>query len=204
MEKPRLPCCWGTASLWRCSSQAAWSSCGSSSPTSGREAGSRESRNCESQRGKLGVGLWGSLGGQRSWEREDGAARGSGRGSPLRLIRPNLPLLIPAAPNAGIQVYLGQQRCYCSYSLEMFFCLSKPALVYVSNLRDICRRQRHSSRQEVCFVTLHTLQGAGDAARERLPSESQSFSPAAAVAMPGPFLQREDQGTRDGILLASL
>lgn len=49
--------------------------------------------------------------------------------------------------------------------MERIFCLSKPALLYVSDLRDICRRQRHSSRQEVCFVRLHTLQGAGDAAR---------------------------------------
>lgn len=68
-------------------------------------------------------------------------------------------------PNAGVGVYLGQQRCSGSYSLEMFFCLSKAALVYVSEPRDVCRRQRHSSRREVCFVRLHTLQGARDAAR---------------------------------------
>lgn len=90
------------------------------------------------------------------WEREDGAAlgQGSSRGvSKLRPISPNLRFLIPPAQNAEVWVFLRKEQCYFSYFVQMFFCLSKPALACVRDLRDICKRQRHLSMQELCFVT---------------------------------------------------
>lgn len=114
------------------------------------------------------------------WEREDGAALGQGssnRVSSIRLISPNLPFLIPSAQKAEVWVFLRKEQCYCSYFVQMFFCLSKPALACIRDIRDICKRQRHLSMQEVCFVTDDLLvhQGWGGrngAAAKALQSQS--------------------------------
>lgn len=48
------------------------------------------------------------------------------------------------------------------------------------------------------------MQAAGDAGRELLQRKSEHYSPRAVMALLGPFPQRKDQRTRDGILLAGL
>lgn len=136
------------------------------------------------------------------WEKDNGAGALAGVSS-LGLIGPNLPLL-PPSQKAGVWVYLRKEQSYFSYFLHMFFCLCKPVLAYVRDLRDVCNRQKNLSMQEVCSVTQRMPVQAGwgcrggATAKEERVLQSQSCDALQALSPPKKIR------TRDGVLLPSL
>lgn len=85
-----------------------------------------------------GSGTWGaSKGGWGRLQGKFGELGEQAGGSSLRLISPNLPLLLPPAQKAGVWVFLWKEQCCFPYFSQMFFRLSKAALADVRDLGDI-------------------------------------------------------------------